>query len=47
MSAKTDLGLEAKKYVESGNLVPDELISTLIVHELKLWKENSWLLDGQ
>merc|ERR1712116_93716 len=46
IKAKTHLGLQAKQYVDAGNLVPDDVISTLIVHELKLMKEDSWLLDG-
>lgn len=47
ISAKTDLGLRAKQFVDAGSLVPDDVMSTLIVHELKLMKEDSWLLDGQ
>merc|ERR1712135_229983 len=46
ISAKTDLGLRAKQFVDAGSLVPDDVMSTLIVHELKLMKEDSWLLDG-
>merc|ERR1712116_109930 len=34
IKAKTHLGLQAKQYVDAGNLVPDDVISTLIVHEL-------------
>ncbi len=43
----TPLGLEAKAYVEKGELVPDELIIRLIADRLK--KDDvseGWLLDG-
>lgn len=46
ITAKTTVGLEAKKYMDAGNLVPDQLISTLILNELKLMKDQNWLLDG-
>jgi len=46
ITSKTDVGLRAKKYMDEGNLVPDQLISALIANELKLIKDDSWLLDG-
>lgn len=47
INEQTPLGLEAERYVEKGELVPDELIIRLI--EDRLSKEDAadgWLLDG-
>ncbi|KAL1122116.1 hypothetical protein AAG570_003522 [Ranatra chinensis] len=41
----TPLGLATKKYVESGRLVPDDMMVEMIVQELKGTPEG-WLLDG-
>lgn len=47
MKAGSDLGKEAKKYVESGALVPDALIIRLIENKLKTSpSEKGYLLDG-
>lgn len=44
---KSSVGLEAKKYVEAGELVPDEIMVPLILSELKKIPTNkSWVLDG-
>jgi len=43
----TDLGKEAKKYMEAGDLVPDALIVGLIEDKLKAGElENGFILDG-
>jgi len=44
----TKLGLEAKSYMESGKLVPDDLIINLVKAKLAEAevKERGWLLDG-
>jgi len=42
----TDVGLEAKKYIDTGSLVPDEVMLELIGDELEKLKDSSWLLDG-
>jgi len=43
----TPLGVEAKAYVEKGELVPDELIIRLIADRLKKDEvSEGWLLDG-
>ncbi|EDO42583.1 predicted protein [Nematostella vectensis] len=41
----TDLGEEAQAYILKGELVPDELMVDLILHELDA-KKGNWLLDG-
>ncbi|CAM1321681.1 AK3 (predicted) [Pycnogonum litorale] len=44
---KTELGLEAAKYVEKGHLVPDDITVKLMINELnKKYKEACWILDG-
>lgn len=42
----TALGVEAKKYTTGGLLVPDDLVTKLILSELKGVEDRSWLLDG-
>lgn len=46
ITAGTKVGLVAKTFMDKGHLVPDDVISALIVNELKGMKEHSWLLDG-
>ncbi len=46
---KTELGIKAKQYVESGKLVPDELIIDLIKERLNILigsTSNGFILDG-
>lgn len=44
---KTELGVEIKNYVDSGKLVPDELVSRVVFEKLKsMIKSNGFLLDG-
>lgn len=44
---KTQLGLEMAPYVEKGKLVPDEVVTKLILHEVNnIYKNDHWLLDG-
>lgn len=40
-------GLQAKKYIDSGQLVPDNVMVQLILNELQKLKHDSWLLDGE
>lgn len=43
----TPLGLEAAKYIERGQLVPDELVTECVLHKVAdIPKTTSWLLDG-
>ncbi|XP_063687044.1 GTP:AMP phosphotransferase AK3, mitochondrial-like [Bolinopsis microptera] len=46
ISGNTELGLEAKKFTSSGLLVPDNLVTKVVLAELKSIGEKSWLLDG-
>ena len=48
IKAGTDVGLKAKSYVESGALVPDEVIVGVILDRLKQADcvQRGWLLDG-
>ena len=45
---KTKLGMKAKEYMDSGQLVPDDLIINVVVERLKQpdCQRQGWLLDG-
>ncbi|KAM4809214.1 GTP:AMP phosphotransferase AK3, mitochondrial [Rhinophrynus dorsalis] len=43
---KTEIGLIAKSYIDQGQLVPDDVITRLVVQELHKMNQNHWLLDG-
>ncbi|XP_037070508.1 GTP:AMP phosphotransferase AK3, mitochondrial-like isoform X2 [Pollicipes pollicipes] len=43
---KTEVGLQAQKFIDEGSLVPDETMVSLISDELKKMSDSSWLLDG-
>ena len=47
ISARTEVGLLAKTFMDKGGLVPDDVISKLIINELMNLKEHDWLLDGK
>jgi nucleoside-triphosphate--adenylate kinase len=42
----TEIGQQAKKYVASGKLLPDDFITKLVIQELRRLAGASWLLDG-
>jgi nucleoside-triphosphate--adenylate kinase len=47
ISNKTEVGLEAYKYISDGKLVPDSMVNKLVINELKTNFENkSFLVDG-
>ena len=47
IAAGTDLGLEAKKLMNAGKLVPDEVVIGMIDHKLKDNKDaNGFIFDG-
>lgn len=47
INAKTELGLLMKSCIDQGQLVPDDVISRIILKDLKsLEQGSSWLLDG-
>ncbi|KAF7728168.1 hypothetical protein EC973_006562 [Apophysomyces ossiformis] len=43
---RTSVGQKAAEYVSGGRLVPDEVLLTLIDHELSQTGNPNWLLDG-
>jgi adenylate kinase len=43
---ETELGLEAKEYMDAGKLVPDELVVSMILEEIEEKGREGFLLDG-
>lgn len=43
---KTLLGVTASKYMQNGQLVPDDLVIDCILDEVSRIGQQSWLLDG-
>jgi adenylate kinase len=43
---ETDLGKEAEKYMNNGDLVPDELVIEMIMEEIEEKGDDGFLLDG-
>lgn len=39
--------MEAKKYIDLGKLVPDDVMVKFILNEIQNCPSNSWLLDGK
>ncbi|XP_029024885.1 GTP:AMP phosphotransferase AK3, mitochondrial [Betta splendens] len=46
IDAKTELGLLMKACIDQGQLVPDDVMSRLILSDLRAVGQSSWLLDG-
>ena len=47
VASESDLGLQAKSYLEKGELVPDQLMIQLIRRKLEeLNSEENWILEG-
>ncbi|KAK6151647.1 hypothetical protein DH2020_014282 [Rehmannia glutinosa] len=48
VAAGTEIGNKAKEYMNSGRLVPDEIVTAMVTARLSLKdvKEKGWLLDG-
>ncbi|KAM9735497.1 GTP:AMP phosphotransferase AK3, mitochondrial [Menidia menidia] len=46
INAKTELGLLMKSCLDQGQLVPDAVMSRLILNDLRTIDSSSWLLDG-
>lgn len=46
INAKTELGLLMKSCIDQGQLVPDDVMSRLILRDLRALGQSSWLLDG-
>jgi adenylate kinase len=43
---QTELGVEAKKYMDNGDLVPDELVIAMILEKVEDEGQDGFLLDG-
>ncbi|KAJ8286606.1 hypothetical protein GJAV_G00041070 [Gymnothorax javanicus] len=46
IKAKTEIGLLMKSCIDHGQLIPDDIITRLILLELQNVEQCSWLLDG-
>ncbi|CAJ1070876.1 GTP:AMP phosphotransferase AK3%2C mitochondrial isoform X1 [Xyrichtys novacula] len=46
INAKTELGLLMKSCIDQGQLAPDDVMSRLILNDLRAVGQSSWLLDG-
>lgn len=48
VSSGTEIGKKAKEYIDNGKLVPDEIVTDMVMTRLSLpdVKERGWLLDG-
>uniref|UniRef100_A0A7N8YE96 GTP:AMP phosphotransferase AK3, mitochondrial n=1 Tax=Mastacembelus armatus TaxID=205130 RepID=A0A7N8YE96_9TELE len=46
INARTELGLLMKSCIDQGQLVPDDVMSRLILSDLRAMGRSSWLLDG-
>lgn len=46
INAKTELGLLMKACIDQGQLLPDDVMARLILHDLRALGSESWLLDG-
>jgi len=42
----TELGMKAKAFIDSGDLVPDEITIPMVLETLGNSKDKGWLLDG-
>jgi len=42
----TELGMKAKAFIDSGDLVPDEITIPMVLETLRNSKDKGWLLDG-
>lgn len=43
----TEVGDVAKQYIEKGRLVPDHVITRMMLSELENRQDQHWLLDGE
>ncbi|MCJ8742855.1 hypothetical protein PDJAM_G00086920 [Pangasius djambal] len=47
IKAKSELGLLMKSCIDQGQLIPDDVMSRLILASLREMEQRSWLLDGK
>ncbi|MDD4351122.1 MAG: nucleoside monophosphate kinase [Clostridia bacterium] len=46
IAQKTKIGLQAKKLIEKGSLVPDEMIVKLLIEKINSLKTDDYIIDG-
>ncbi|KAJ8401954.1 hypothetical protein AAFF_G00375350 [Aldrovandia affinis] len=46
VKSKSEIGLLMKSCIDQGQLVPDDIITRLVLVELRNMEQSSWLLDG-
>lgn len=46
IAAKSGFGIEAKPYIDNGNLVPDDLIFDILISKLKSLEYKNFIVDG-
>ncbi|XP_005522749.1 PREDICTED: GTP:AMP phosphotransferase AK3, mitochondrial isoform X2 [Pseudopodoces humilis] len=46
MQKKTEVGILAKSYIDQGQLIPDDIMTRLMLNEIKGLDRYNWLLDG-
>ncbi|NWR76948.1 KAD3 phosphotransferase, partial [Centropus unirufus] len=46
MQKRTEIGILAKSYIDQGQLIPDDIMTRLVLTELKGLDQYNWLLDG-
>ncbi|XP_074389158.1 GTP:AMP phosphotransferase AK3, mitochondrial isoform X2 [Zonotrichia albicollis] len=46
MQKKTEVGILAKSYIDQGQLIPDHIMTQLMLNEIKGLDQYNWLLDG-
>ncbi|XP_059348474.1 GTP:AMP phosphotransferase AK3, mitochondrial isoform X1 [Ammospiza nelsoni] len=46
MQKKTEVGILAKSYIDQGQLIPDHIMTQLMLSEIKGLDQYNWLLDG-
>lgn len=42
-----EVGILAKSYIDQGRLIPDDIMTRLMLNELKGLDQYNWLLDGK
>lgn len=42
-----EVGILAKSYIDQGRLIPDDIMTRLMLNELKGLDRYNWLLDGE
>ncbi|XP_074809418.1 GTP:AMP phosphotransferase AK3, mitochondrial isoform X2 [Natator depressus] len=46
LQRRTEVGVIAKTYIDQGQLIPDDIMTRLMLNELKNLHQYHWLLDG-